>query len=98
LMQREIDLALDEAELDDEVRAVILRGTGVLFTSGHDLFEQSSGKSFPDETFPWKTPSKGHELPRAWYFRKPLIGAIHNYVGGYGLALVGCCDFNIAPT
>lgn len=97
-MQHEIDLALDEAEADPEVRAVILRGEGAMFTAGHDLGEQTGGKSFPDLTFPHSTPSKGPDFPRAWYFRKPLIGAIHGFVGAYGIALVGCCDFTIAAT
>jgi enoyl-CoA hydratase/carnithine racemase len=95
-MQAEIDLALDEAEVDDEVKAVILRGEGVVFSAGHDLREQSSGKSFPDLTFPHASPSKGPAFPRAWYFRKPLIGAVHGFVGAYAIALVGCCDFTIA--
>jgi enoyl-CoA hydratase/carnithine racemase len=95
-MQAEIDLALDEAELDPDVRAVILRGEGAVFSAGHDLKEQNSGKSFPALTFPFSNPSKGPALPRAWYFRKPLIGAVHGYVGAYAIAIVGCCDFNIA--
>jgi 2-(1,2-epoxy-1,2-dihydrophenyl)acetyl-CoA isomerase len=97
-MQAEIDLALDQAETDPEVRAVILRGEGLMFTAGHDLGEQTGGKSFPNLTFPHAHPTISPRLPRAWYFRKPLIGAIHRFVGAYGLALAGCCDFNIAAT
>jgi enoyl-CoA hydratase/carnithine racemase len=95
-MQAEIDVALDEAEIDPTVRAVVLRGEGVLFSAGHDLKEQSAGKSFPALTFPHASPSVHPKFPRAWYFRKPLIGAVHNYVGPYAFALAGCCDFNIA--
>jgi enoyl-CoA hydratase/carnithine racemase len=95
-MQREIDVALDEAELDPEVRAVLLRGEGVVFSAGHDLNEQMAGNSFPARTFPFASPSIEPRLPRAWYFRKPLIGAIHGFVGPYAVAIVACCDFNIA--
>jgi enoyl-CoA hydratase len=95
-MQAEIDLALNEAEVDPNVGAVVLRGEGKLFTAGHDLGEHSSGKSFPALTFPNASPSVHPHFPRAWYFRKPLIGAIHNFVGAYGIALVACCDFTIA--
>lgn len=94
-MQAEIDIALDEAELDDAVLAVILRGEGKVFSAGHDLNDQAD-KSFPELTFPWAKPSIPPLLPRAWYFRKPLIGAVHNYVGPYAVALVACCDFTIA--
>jgi enoyl-CoA hydratase/carnithine racemase len=95
-MQAEIDVALDEAEVDPGVKAVVLRGEGAIFSAGHDLKEQMAGKSFPALTFPFASPSISPRLPRAWYFRKPLIGAVHGYVGPYAIALVACCDFNIA--
>jgi enoyl-CoA hydratase/carnithine racemase len=97
-MQREIDEALDEAELDGDVKSVLFTGRGAVFTAGHDLNEQSSGKSFPDLTFPHAVPSVHPHFPRAWYFRKPMIAGIHGFVGAYGLALAGCSDFNIAAT
>jgi enoyl-CoA hydratase/carnithine racemase len=96
LMQAEIDLVLDEAEVDDAVHAVILRGAGKVFSAGHDLMEQSSGKSFPDIVYPRASPSVPPALPRAWYFRKPLIAGVHGFAGAYAVALVGCCDFAIA--
>jgi enoyl-CoA hydratase len=95
-MMAEFDKALDEAELDPAVLAVVLRGEGKLFSAGHDLKEQAGGKQFHMQTFPHATPSMRPQLPRAWYFRKPLIGAVHNYVGPYAFAIVACCDFNIA--
>ena len=95
-MMAELDAALDEAELDPDVRAVVLRGEGKLFSAGHDLKEQFGGKPFNTITFPTATPSIRPHLPRAWYFRKPLIGALHTYVGPYAFAIVACCDFNIA--
>lgn len=95
-MQAEIDRALDEAERDDSVSAVILRGEGKVFSAGHDLKEEFSGNSFPARTFPMASPSTQPKMPRAWYFRKPLIGSVHGYAGPYAIALVGCCDFNIA--
>jgi enoyl-CoA hydratase/carnithine racemase len=95
-MQAEIDTAMDEAELDDSVKAVVLRGQGRAFSAGHDLKEQLRGESFPALTFPMARPSTQPKMPRAWYFRKPLIGSVHGYVGPYAIALVACCDFNIA--
>jgi enoyl-CoA hydratase len=95
-MMADFDDALDQAELDDEVRAVMLRGAGPVFSAGHDLKEQASGQSFPDLLFPLANPSVAPALPRAWYFRKPLIAGVHGYVGPYGLALVSLCDFVIA--
>jgi enoyl-CoA hydratase/carnithine racemase len=95
-MMTELDQALDAAETDPDVTAVVLRGEGKLFSAGHDLKEQFAGKDFQARTFPHASPSVRPALPRAWYFRKPLIGALHNYVGPYAIAIVACCDFNIA--
>ena len=97
-MMAELDTALDEAETDPEVLAVVLRGEGKLFSAGHDLKEQMGGKPFHPRTFPHASPSISPKLPRAWYFRKPLIGALHGYVGPYAIAIAACCDFNIAAT
>lgn len=97
-MMAEFDTALDEAEVDDNVRAVVLRGEGPLFSAGHDLKEHFSGRPFHTETFPDANPSVPPALPRAWYFRKPLIGAVHSYVGPYAFALVACCDWTIAAS
>jgi enoyl-CoA hydratase len=77
---------------------VVLRGEGKLFSAGHDLKEHFGGRPFHMSVFPNASPSVRPQLPRAWYFRKPLIGALHNYVGPYALAIVACCDFNIAAS
>lgn len=58
-MQAEIDVALDAAEIDPEVKAVVLRGEGAIFSAGHDLKEQMGGQSFPDLTFP-SPPPRSH--------------------------------------
>jgi enoyl-CoA hydratase len=94
-MTAELNETLDQAELDPGVRAVALRGAGPIFSAGHDLKEQAI-KSFPDQLYPLASPSVAPALPRAWYFRKPLIAGVHGYVGPYALALLSCCDFVIA--
>jgi enoyl-CoA hydratase/carnithine racemase len=76
----------------------MLRGRGKVFSAGHDLKEQSSGKSFPDLVFPKAVPSIPPALPRAWYFRKPLVAGVHGFAGAYALAWLSCCDFIIAST
>ncbi|HTH27804.1 MAG TPA: enoyl-CoA hydratase/isomerase family protein [Sphingobium sp.] len=95
-MMAELDAALDAAEADPQVLAVVLRGEGKLFSAGHDLQDQMGDRPFHMQQFPNASPSVPPQLPRAWYFRKPLIGAVHNYVGPYAFAIIACCDFNIA--
>src|SRR5262249_31052530 len=84
-MQDEIDAVLDEAEVDDAVRAVVLRGSGVVFSAGHDLHDNER-QSFAELRAPFASPSRAPQMLRAWYFRKPLIAAVHGYVGPYALA------------
>jgi enoyl-CoA hydratase len=94
-MQDEFDLMLDEAEVDDAVRAVLLRGNGAVFSAGHDLHDQVA-RPFPSRRYPWAQPSQPPQMIRAWYFRKPLIAAVHSYVGPYAIAWLSACDFVIA--
>lgn len=85
-MDRDWDAVLDEAEADEEVRVVMLRGAGKVFCAGHDLKQ-------PRATTP---PSAVPSMPRAWYFTKPIVAAVHGYVGGAGNTLLFGADFIIA--
>ncbi|MEN2738711.1 enoyl-CoA hydratase/isomerase family protein [Microbacterium sp. X-17] len=96
LMDAELVAALDRAEEDDAVGAVMLTGAGVMFSSGHDLKEQTSGRVFAETLYPLASPSVAPVLPRAWYFRKPLIAGVHGFVGPYALAILSWCDWVIA--
>jgi enoyl-CoA hydratase/carnithine racemase len=95
-MEDDIDLALDEAEVDKSIRAVMIRGAGKIFSAGHDLKEEYFGKKFSSVPDPDLVPSRAPHLPRAWYFRKPLIAGVHGYLGPAAVSLVACADFIIA--
>ena len=95
-MEADIDLALDEAETDKSIRATTLRGAGKIFSAGHDLKEEFFGKKFSSVPDPDLVPSRAPHLPRAWYFRKPLIAGVHGYLGPAAFSLVSCADFIIA--
>ena len=80
-------------KIADDVRVIILGGTGKHFCAGNDL-----------EEFATMTPENGTE--RMWRVREaffaiaecsvPVIGAVHGVALGTGLALAGSCDFVVA--
>jgi enoyl-CoA hydratase/carnithine racemase len=86
---RLLDAALDQAEADDNVRAVILTGAGRAFSAGGDLW----ASLYPD-TDP--APDSLDVQLRIWSFPKPVIAAVRGHAVGQGCELAGVCDFTIA--
>ncbi|MEN2740606.1 enoyl-CoA hydratase/isomerase family protein [Microbacterium sp. X-17] len=97
-MDQELFAALDRAEKDPEVRAVMITGAGPMFSAGGDLKERSGDNPVfqEQEMFPLASPSVAPALARPWFFRKPLIAGVHKYVGPYALAWISHCDWVIA--
>jgi enoyl-CoA hydratase len=81
--------ALDQAEADEEVNAVILNANGRVFCSGGDL--QSTR---PDDDLP--TPSGMQVCLKIWQMPKPVIAAVQGYAVGQGCELAGICDLTVA--
>jgi enoyl-CoA hydratase len=99
-----IDHYLDVADEDDEVRVVILGGSGKHFSAGHDLKAIVGGE--PD---PWtairETPEGKfrHEqvmyyerCKRIYAFRKPTIARVQGAAVAAGLMLACMCDLIVA--
>lgn len=86
---RLLDRALDQAEADDEVRAVILTGAGRAFSAGGDLWSSL----YPDDD---PAPDSLDVQMRIWSFPKPVIAAVRGHAVGQGCELAGVCDFTIA--
>ena len=94
-MEREITELLNLAADDDEVRVVTLRGAGKLFSAGHDLKEVAQGyidEAKPSGVDPHRVPA----LRSMWYFPKPIIAGVHEYVGPIAQDILAHCDFVIA--
>ena len=81
--------ALDQAEADPSVSAVILHGNGRVFCAGGDL--QSTR---PDDDEP--TPSGMQVSLKIWQMPKPVIAAVQGYAVGQGCELAGICDITVA--
>jgi enoyl-CoA hydratase len=94
----------EEVREDDEVRVVVIKGSGRCFCAGYDISPDSprqeiKGLAKGRETEPWFTnrfhPETGvkptWEMP-LWENPKVFIAMVHSYCLGAGLQLANACD------
>src|SRR6202140_4578547 len=104
-MLRAIPGALDEPDRP-EVRAIILYGEGQAFSAGIDFTSLSNDSGAnsgqgggPDmQRFRRFVAESQASLNRIESIEKPVIGALHGFVGGLGLELALACDARVAST
>jgi enoyl-CoA hydratase/carnithine racemase len=102
-MLRALPAALDECD-QRQVRAIILYGEGQVFSAGIDFSSLTSDTSAsagegggPDMArFRRFIGESQAALNRFENIEKPVIGALHGYVGGLGLEIALACDARIA--
>jgi enoyl-CoA hydratase len=94
-MVEQLSAALAEAERDDTVKVVVLRGAGRAFSAGYDLMDGPPGPRPADD---WH-----RELERdvtltmqLWSLQKPTIAAVHGWCLGGALDLAIACDLIVA--
>lgn len=86
--------ALDAAAADDNVRCVVITGTGKAFCAGQDLKEVTAPDA-PDFTeIVEKTYNESVRRIRA--MEKPVVGAINGVAAGAGANIALACDLTIA--
>ena len=104
LMRRELCRALDLADADDAVRAIVVTGAGRAFCAGFDL---SEGARAFDTSSPARAPEPGEEpgrdgggvlALRLFACTKPLIGAINGAAVGIGASMLLPMDVRIASS
>ena len=88
--------ALDAAEADDGVRAVVLAGAGRAFSAGFDL-DMGLGDAKPDAADVRRALEEDFRIiARFWDSPKPTVAAVHGYCLGSGMELALACDITLA--
>lgn len=93
-MAMQLQKALDECELNDEVRAIVITGEGKAFCAGQDL-----GEAVDPEGPELRTIVKEHYNPiilRIRSIEKPIIAAVNGVSAGAGANIALACDLTIA--
>jgi enoyl-CoA hydratase/carnithine racemase len=88
-MYAELADRLAHAEIDDQVRVVLLRGAGRSFTAGNDLEEFAAVASDDDAAGDQEVQRFLGALARA---NKPLVAAVHGRAVGVGTTMLLHCD------
>lgn len=92
LMAEMLD-ALQELEDDAEIRAIIIKGAGSSFCSGHD-FSELQGKNVLGLRRVFREPL--HIIETIAAMSKPVIAAVHGHATAAGCSLAAGCDLVIA--
>lgn len=81
--------ALDQAEADDTVTAVVIKGAGRMFSAGADITEFGTPRSLADPNLP-------SVCLRIENSKKPVVAAIHGVAAGGGLETALSCHYRVA--
>jgi len=105
-MTAELHTALDVADADPDVRAIVLTGAGRAFSAGYDIARRPDGRSSLDPAGVevadflkrwWTTDSQStRHLLHLWQLGTPVIAAVHGWVMGGGFWYSLACDITIA--
>lgn len=85
---------LDRAEKDDEIKVVILTGTGgKSFVAGADIKEMQNLDAIAARAF---AINAKRAVDKIYHLKKPLIAAVNGFCFGGGLEYALACDFRVA--
>ncbi len=87
---RAVGDAIAAADADDDVRALVLTGTGDSFTAGNDMVD------FLNQKGTFETTGACYFMKKLFDFRKPVIAAVNGLAIGIGTTLLLHCDYAYA--
>ena len=90
--------AVEAAQNDESVRAVIVRGAGHDFCSGFDIVSRNRSSDGRPRVgaIQRRLPSQAHRLiPMLLELQVPLVAAVRGYAVGLGLQIALACDFAV---
>ncbi|MGH2588783.1 MAG: enoyl-CoA hydratase/isomerase family protein [Dehalococcoidia bacterium] len=110
-LEAELHEALDQADNDPSVRAIVLTGAGRAFSAGYDMAGRGAengdsrrgpldptGQTINDYLKHWHLNDTRNvqKLLHIWYLTKPVIAAVNGYAMGGGFWYTTVCDITIA--
>ena len=98
-LKEEIPRAMQRAEVDPDVRAIVITGAGAAFCAGGDVKEMSEARAAGGRSLKEKTqPSRDAALLAIYEARKPVIAAVNGAAAGAGMNLALAADIRVAST
>ena len=92
----ELSLALTRAAADDEVRVVIIGGTGDHFSAGHDVKEAMERPDVVETRYAYEETHYLGLCLRLWDFPKPTIAQVQGACIAGGFMVANMCDLLVA--
>jgi enoyl-CoA hydratase len=89
--------ALDQIEQEDQIRAVVLTGSGRAFSAGADIHEFSQDVKLGSQIAHYRFVRRGQNMTRRIEnFSKPIIAAVNGLAYGGGCEIVEATHLSIA--